>query len=171
MSNANLFRAFEMEKKGWRMVDPGSAAGLDGSMAKAVQSDKNWFGYYWSPTALIGKFSMIKVPFGVPFAGSENWDGCIVKPEQECADPKPSAWTKSAVYTLITDKLKKSSSAASDYLKSRVYPGSVMNGMLVYMQENQADGSDAAIEFIKKHENVWGKWVNAEIAAKVKAGL
>lgn len=171
LSNANLFRAFEMEKKGWRMVDPGSAAGLDGSMAKAVQSDKNWFGYYWSPTALIGKFSMIKVPFGVPFAGSENWDGCIVKPEQECADPKPSAWTKSAVYTLITDKLKKSSSAAADYLKSRVYPGSVMNGMLVYMQENQADGSDAAIEFVKKHENVWGKWVSADIAAKVKAGL
>ncbi len=37
LTNANLFRAFEMEKKGWVLVDPGSAAGLDGSLAKAVE--------------------------------------------------------------------------------------------------------------------------------------
>ena len=29
-----------MEKKGWVLVDPGSAAGLDGSMAKAVEEVK-----------------------------------------------------------------------------------------------------------------------------------
>ncbi|MFP6761898.1 MAG: glycine betaine ABC transporter substrate-binding protein, partial [Rhodospirillales bacterium] len=166
--NANLFRAFEMKKKGWLLVDPGSAAGLDGSMAKAVERGQNWFGYYWSPTALIGKYGMVKLPFGVPFVGSEHWDGCIVKAEQDCANPKPSAWTKSAVYTVITDKLKKSSSAAANYLKSRVYPGKVMNGMLVYMQANQADGADAAAEFLKKHENIWKKWVPADVAAKVK---
>ena len=85
LANANLFRAFEMEKKGWVLVDPGSAAGLDGSMAKAVERGENWFGYYWSPTSLIGKYNMVPVDFGVPFAGSANWDGCIVKPEQECA--------------------------------------------------------------------------------------
>ena len=168
LTNANLFRAFEMKAKGWVLVDPGSAAGLDGSMAKAVERDQNWFGYYWSPTALIGKYKMIKVPFGVPFGGSENWDGCIVKPEQECAAPKPSSWTQSAVYTVITDKLKKNSDAAAGYLKSRVYPGEVMNGMLVYMQANQADGADAAAEFLKKHQDVWGKWVPASIAAKIK---
>ena len=39
-----------MEKKGWVLVDPGSAAGLDGSMTKAVERGENWFGYYWSPT-------------------------------------------------------------------------------------------------------------------------
>ena len=168
LTNANLFRAFEMKKKGWLLVDPGSAAGLDGSMAKAVERGQNWFGYYWSPTALIGKYNMVKLPFGVPFVGSEHWDGCIVKPEQECDNPKPSSWTKSAVYTVITDKLKKNSSAAANYLKTRVYPGSVMNGMLVYMQANQADGADAAAEFLKKHKNIWSKWVPADVAAKVK---
>ena len=88
LTNANLFRAFEMEKKGWVLVDPGSAAGLDGSLAKAVERGQNWFGYYWSPTALAGKYSLVKIPFGVPFAGSDNWDGCIVKPEQDCARPE-----------------------------------------------------------------------------------
>ena len=168
LANNNLFRAFEMKKKGWILVDPGSAAGLKGSIAKAVERGENWFGYYWSPTAIIGKYNLVKVPFGVPFAGSDNWDGCIVKPEQECANPKPSSWTKSVVNTVITAKLKNSSSEAAGYLKARVFPGSVMNAMLVYMQKNQADGADAAAAFIKKHKDVWSKWVPAGVASKIK---
>jgi glycine betaine/proline transport system substrate-binding protein len=46
-----------------------------------------------------------------------------------------------------------------------------MNGMLVYMADNQAGGSDAAIEFLTKHEDVWTKWVSSGVAKKVKAGL
>ncbi len=171
LANANLFRAFEMEKKGWLLIDPGSAAGLDGSMAKAVERGENWFGYYWSPTSMIGKYKMVPVDFGIPFAGRDNWDNCIVKPEQDCADPKPSAWTKSEVNTVITDSFAKRGGAAIDYLRDRVYPGAIMNGMLVYMSENQAGGEDAAIEYLLKHEDVWTKWVSSGVAAKVKASL
>ena len=172
LANANLFRAFEMEKKGWVLVDPGSAAGLDGSIAKAAEGDKNWFGYYWNPTAIIGKYNMQPMDFGVPFAGSENWDGCIVKPEQECADPKPSAWTHSEVNTIVTDNFKNNAgSEVMDYLANRTFPGPVMNGMLVWMGDNQAEGSDAAIEFLKQHEDVWSEWVPSSAAKKIKAAL
>ena len=54
LANANLFRAFEMEKKGWVLVDPGSAAGLDGTISKAADSGYPWFGYYWNPTSMVG---------------------------------------------------------------------------------------------------------------------
>ena len=57
------------------------------------------------------------------------------------------------------------------YIKKRTYPGPVMNGMLVYMADNQASGADAAIEFLSKHEDVWSKWVSSSVAGKVKAGL
>ena len=171
LANNNLFRAFEMEKKGWVLIDPGSAAGLDGSMSKAVERGQNWFGYYWSPTAMIGKYQMVPLPFGVPFGGKENWDGCIVKPEQECANPKVSAWTKSEVHTIVTDSFKKSGGDAVTYLSKRVIPGPVMNGMLVFMADEQAGGADAAIEFLKKHEAVWSKWVSSSAAAKIKKSL
>ena len=46
-----------------------------------------------------------------------------------------------------------------------------MNGMLVYMLEEQAEGSDAAVEFLKQHEDVWTKWVSGAVAEKVKAGI
>ena len=172
LASNNLFRAFKMEEAGWKLVDPGSAAGLDGSMTKAVERGENWFGYYWSPTAMIGKHNMVKLDFGVPFAGKENWDGCIVKPEQECADPKPSAWTHSEVHSVVTTKFKETGGKeATDYLNKRVFPGPVMNAMLVYMGEEQASGGDAAVEFLKQHEDIWTTWVSADVAAKVKAGL
>ena len=171
LANANLFRAFEMEKKGWVLVDPGSAAGLDGSMSKAAERGENWFGYYWAPTALIGKYNMVPLDFGVPFAGKENWDGCIVKAEQDCANPKPSAWTKSEVHTVITDSFKKKGGAAITYLSKRIVPGPIMNSMLVFMADEQAGGNDAAIEFLKKHEAIWSKWVSADAAKKIKKTL
>ena len=172
LANANLFRAFEMEKKGWKMVEPGSAAGLDGSMSKAAERGEPWFGYYWSPTALVGKYKMVKLPFEAEFAGAENWDGCIVKSEQECADPKPSAWTKSEVNSVVTKEFKEKAPAETvEYLQKRVFPGEVMNEMLVYMGDNQATGADAAIEFLKTKEDVWTQWVSAEVAEKIKKSL
>ena len=172
LANANLFRAFEMEAKGWKLVDPGSAAGLDGSMTKAVERGENWFGYYWSPTTLIGKHKMFKLDFGVPFAGSENWDGCIVKAEQDCANPKPSSWTVSEVQSVVTTKFKDTTGEeVMNYLENRVYPGDIMNGMLVYMADNQAEGKDAAVEFLIAHGDVWKSWVSAEVADKIEKSI
>ena len=171
LTNANLFRAFDMEAKGWILVDPGSAAGLDGSMAKAVERGENWFGYYWNPTAMIGKYQMHLLPFGVEFAGSENWDGCIVKAEQDCADPQPSSWTESEVHTVITNRFSEAGGPAVEYLENRIFPGPVMNAMLVYMTEEQAGGEDAAIEFLSTRQDVWTTWVSEEVADKVRAAL
>jgi glycine betaine/proline transport system substrate-binding protein len=171
LSNRNHFRAWGMEEKGWAIVETGSAAGLDGSIAKAAERGENWFGYYWSPTALIGKYNMQAVDMG-EWGGKDNWDNCLVKPEQECADPKKSSWVKSEVFTIATDNFKKTAgSDGMNYLKKRVYPGPVMNGMLVWMGENQAEGADAAIEFLKTQEDVWTKWVSSDAASKIKKAL
>ena len=162
LTNINLFRAFDMEAKGWKLVDPGSSAGLDGSMSKAVERGENWFGYYWSPTALIGRHGMVKLDFGVPYVGDEHWNGCIVKPEQECADPQPSAWTESEVHTVATDEFKQSTTAEVwTFLENRVFPGELMNALLSYMDTNQADGADAAVKFIEENSDIWGPWVSS----------
>ena len=172
LANANLFKAFDMEKKGWVLIDPGSAAGLDGTISKAADSGDSWLGYYWNPTSMVGKYGLTPVDFGVPFAGRDNWDNCIMLPAGECADPKPTAWTKSEVNSLITSGFaKKGGNDAVTYVEKRTYPGDVMNGMLVYMADNQAKGSDAAVEFLKQHESLWSTWVTPAAAKKIKAGL
>ncbi len=167
--NISLFEAFDMEAKGWTLVDPGSAAGLDGSIAKANERNENWFGYYWSPTALIGKYNMVQVPFGVDYAGDEAWNGCIT--QAGCENPPQSSWVKSEVFTIVTPDFMENGGEINDYLAARVYPGAVMGSMLVYMSDEQAEGSDAAIEFLERYEDVWTQWVSPEVAARVKAAL
>ena len=112
----------------------------------------------------------MKIPFGVDY-DDDNWHNCIVKPEKECADPKPTSWTKSVVETVVTDNFMNNSGVASDFIKNRTYPGEIMNQMLVFMTDQKATGKDAAFEFLQKHENVWGKWVSDEAAKKIKASL
>jgi glycine betaine/proline transport system substrate-binding protein len=171
-ANANLYRAFDMEKKGWVLLDPGSAAGLDGSIAKASDSSEPWFGYYWNPTSMVGKYNLQPVDFGVPFAGRDNWDNCITLAEQDCADPKPTAWTRSEVNSIVSANFAKTGGKdVLGYVEKRTYPGPVMNGMLVYMADNQAKGSDAAVEFLIKHEDIWTKWVSSSVAKKIKKSL
>jgi glycine betaine/proline transport system substrate-binding protein len=170
LANQSLFIAFEMKKKGWILVDPGSQAGLDGSMSKAAERGDNWFGYYWAPTSLVGKYNMQLMDFGVPFAGSENWDGCVAKGPEECMEPKPSAWTKSIVQTIVTSEIKEMTEVMS-YFGKRIFPGSIMNNMLVYMENNQAHGEDGAIEFLEKYPEIWVNWITLEAAEKVKKAL
>ena len=107
----------------------------------------------------------------MPFAGKENWNGCVALAEQECANPKPSAWTKSEVHTVITDSFRKREGAVSEYFAKRIFPGPVMNATLAYMADQQATGEAAAIEFLTKHGDIWTKWVTADAAKKVKASL
>ena len=170
LANQSLFIAFEMEKKGWVLVDPGSQAGLDGSMSKAAERGDNWFGYYWSPTSLIGKYNMKLMDFGVPFAGSKNWDDCIAKGPEECIEPKPSAWTESIVQTVVTSEIKEMTEVMN-YFGKRIFPGSIMNSMLVYMEENQSQGADGAINFLEKYPEIWINWITLEAAKKIKKAL
>lgn len=167
--NLNLFEAYDMAEKGWVLIDPGSAAGLDGSIAKANERGENWIGYYWSPTSIIGKYNLQYVPFGVDFAGHDHWNDCIA--QEECADPQPTSWVKSEVYTMVTDEFKQNGGEINDYLAARIFSAEAMGAMLVYMADEQAGGEDAAIEFLIQYEDLWTTWVSEEVAAKIKAAL
>jgi glycine betaine/proline transport system substrate-binding protein len=168
--NNNLFTAFDMEAKGWVLVDPGSAAGLDGAMAKAVQRGDDYFGYYWSPTAMMGKYNMQMLDFGVPFQGMDVWTSCTT--QAECADPQPTAWSVSEINTIVTDSfMKNNDPKATAYIKARSYPADAMGAMLVYMADNQAGGNDTAIEFLVNHEDVWTQWVGVQAANLIKKSL
>ncbi len=143
---------------------------ISASIAKASQRGENWFGYYWSPTTLVGKAGLVSLSFGVKH-DPDMWHNCIVKPEKECANPKPTAWVKSEVQTIVTSDFMKKSSVASDYISKRVYPGDVMNSMLVFMDKEKADGKDAALEFLERHEPIWKNWVSSDAAKKIKSSM
>ena len=168
ISTGNLFKALNLEEAGFEMVDPGSGAGLAGSIAKAYERGEGWFGYYWAPTAVLGKYEMVKVDFGSGI-DVEGFRGCIT--QNECADPKPTMYPPSEVWTVTTGAFSKDHADIADYLSKRSFKNAQMNGLLAWMEDNQADGEIAGIHFLKENAAQWSSWLSADAAAKVSKAL
>jgi len=167
ISTDSVFRANDAEGKGFELVDTGSAAGLDGSIAKAYEREEGWLGYYWAPTAILGRYEMVKLDMGPH--DKEEWDTCTSV--LDCEDPKPNGWAKSEVFSVVTDDFAEKAGVAMDYIGTRQWKNQTVNELLSWMSDNQATGEEAAIYFLENNEDVWGKWVDADVAEKVKAAL
>ncbi|MGX5665938.1 ABC transporter substrate-binding protein [Rhizobium daejeonense] len=168
ISTANLYKALGAKEKGFELIDTGSAAGLDGSIANAFEKKTGWLGYYWAPTAILGKYEMVKLSFGVENDKAE-WDRCTAVPD--CADPKVNAYPVSDVFTVVTKKFAETNAIAVDYLKTRKWDNQTVGKVLAWMDENQGTNEDAAKYFLENYGDMWTTWVSPEVAAKVKAGL
>ena len=163
------YKAFEAEKAGFTLVDTGSAAALDGSIAKAYERKQGWVGYYWAPTALLGKYEMVKLEAGVPNDPAE-WKRCNTV--ADCPDPKPNAWPVDHVVTLVAKSFsEKADPAVMDYLKKRSWSNETVNKLMAWMTDNQATGEDGAKHFLKENKDIWSKWVSPEAAKKIEAAL
>lgn len=164
----NLFKALKLEEAGFELGDPGSGAGLAGSLAKAYEREEAWFGYYWAPTPLLGKYEMVKVDFesGVD---EKHFAECIAV--ADCDDPKPTMYPPAPVHTVVTADLAKRAPGVVDYLSRRSFTNKFMNGFLAWMDDNQADGEIAMEHFLNENEAQWSAWVSADAAAKIKAAL
>lgn len=160
--------AYDFAKHNFIQVDPGSSAGLDGSIAKAYDREEAWFGYYWQPTVPITKYELKKLDFGVPF-DKEAWDGCIVN--DDCAEPKKSDYTPSEVLTVVMNDFAEKNPDVMGYLDNRIYDSNTVGKVIVYMDDNQASGEDGAYYFLQNFQDVWTKWVPADVADKIKAAL
>ena len=166
---SQFYKAFGAEKAGFVLVDTGSAAGLDGSIAKAYERKEPWLGYYWSPTALLGKYEMVRLDPGVPRDEAE-WNRCNTV--ADCPDPKPNTWTPDEVVTLVAKPFsERVDPAVMDYLNKRAWSNDTVNKLMAWMTDNQASGEEGAKQFLKENEDLWTKWVSAEAAEKIKASL
>ncbi len=103
------------------------------------------------------------------YAGDDNWVGCVALASTGC---EPSSWINSRVNTLLSDNMYYNGpSEAMKYFKARTWPGTVMNEMLVWMEETGGTGADASVEFLSSRGDVWKAWVSADVAASVEASL
>lgn len=166
---SQLYKAYGAEAAGFTLVDTGSAAGLDGSIAKAYERQEGWVGYYWSPTALLGKYEMVKLDHGVP-EDAEEWKRCTSV--AECADPKKNAWPMDDVMTVVAKGFADSAPPeVMDYLSKRTWSNATVNALMAWMTDNQATGEDGARHFLQENPDLWTPWVSPEAAEKIKASL
>ncbi|OBZ93863.1 ABC transporter substrate-binding protein [Pararhizobium polonicum] len=168
ISTTNLYKAINGDAAGFTLVDTGSAAGLDGSIANAFEKKAGWLGYYWAPTAILGKYEMTKLGFGMETDKAE-WDRCTSV--TDCPDPKVNGYPTSEVYTIVTKGFSEKAGVAMDYIQKRKWENATVNKVLAWMDENQGTNADAAKQFLENYPEVWTTWVPADVAEKIKAAL
>jgi len=124
---------------------PGSGTALAASMVGAFEQGEPWIGYYWEPTAVIGRLDMVMIP------GSE--------------------FPPTSVDILVNAENSKNFPVLVEFLKKYNTTLDENNKTLAALQELELDSEGAAIWFLRNYEETWTKWVPAEVAEKVKAAL
>jgi glycine betaine/proline transport system substrate-binding protein len=136
----------------------GSDAALSGSMAAACEKHEPWFGYYWSPTWVLGKLDMTPLeepPFDASLWGTTY--GCAFSPTH--------------VNIIVNSSLLETAPDIVEFLRNYETTCAQNNKVLAYMQENKASTGEAAVWFLEEYESLWTSWVPSDVASKVKAAL
>lgn len=168
ITSGHLFDALKLEDHNFEMIDPGSGAALAGTIAKAYERNKAWFGYYWSPTPVLGKYEMVKVDFG---SGTdiEEFRNCTTQPD--CESPKVTMFPAAPVHTVTTESFATSQPIAYQYFQKRGFTNEKMSELLAWMEDNQADAEEAMYHFLETSPDVWHNWVPQDVAEKVQQAL
>lgn len=124
---------------------PGSGTALAASMQGAYDRGQPWVGYYWEPTALIGRLDMILLP------GSE--------------------FPPTSVDILVHRDVPEQFPEVAELL--RAYNTSIPqnNALLAVMEDDGLDAAGAARWFLANEEATWTPWVSDEVAQRIRAAL
>ncbi len=124
---------------------PGSGTALAASMVGAFEQGEPWVGYYWEPTAVIGRLDMVMLP------GTE--------------------FPPTSVDILMYSESYEAMPVLAEFLKKYDTSLDQNNKALAAMQDNDLDAAGAAEWFLRTYEDTWTAWVPADVADNVKAAL
>lgn len=139
---------------------PGSQAAADASIARAFERGEAWFGYYWEPTWIMGKYDMTLLeepPYNPDCWTEEAGFGCAF----------PFTDVKKFVGKPFYDRAPELVEFIAAYKTDLEHN----NAILAFMQEREAEPEEAALWFLRTFESVWTEWVPADVAARVRAAL
>lgn len=123
----------------------GSGTALAGTMVGAYKKKEAWVGYYWAPTAVLGKLDMIRL--------------------------KGSEYPAADVNILVNSSMLEKAPEVVEILKKYSTTVDDNNEFLANMEDNGWDAAQAAEWFMKNKAEVWTQWVDADTADKINASL
>ena len=136
----------------------GSDAALSGSMAAAYERGEPWFGYYWAPTWVLGKYDMLALE--EPLFDEDLWTTT-----RACAYPSNN------VNVAVNAEFAERNPEVVEFLRNYRTQTAQHNVVLAYLDEQNATHEEAAMHYLRVYEDSWTQWVSSDVAAAVKAAL
>ncbi|MEM9580832.1 MAG: glycine betaine ABC transporter substrate-binding protein [Pseudomonadota bacterium] len=164
--NNNNLKALNAEASGLERFQHGSGETLQTSIAAAYDEKAPWLGYYWAPTAVLGKYPMVQVQVGEYDADAHACNG-----DANCADPKFSAYPAAKVVTAVSSAFMEREPEVAELLKNLSFTNAQMGEVLAWRLDNNASYDEAAVHFLTNNADVWGNWLSDEAKGKLAALL
>jgi len=165
ISNDHYIKAWDFKGKGMEVFNHGSGETLATSIGAAYESKKPWFGYYWGPTAILGKYKMVKVDVGPANVGVHK---CAS--DKDCTDtPKKSDYPASKVVTGVTNAFATSNPEITTLMSKMTFTNDQLNTVLAWKKDNKASAEEAAVSFIQANSNIWSQWLSGPAKTKLAA--
>ncbi|WLD93095.1 ABC transporter substrate-binding protein [Alkalihalobacillus sp. AL-G] len=145
-------------KETFNYFGPGSDAAIVSSLAAAYESGEPWVGYYWSPTWVTGLYDLTLLK--EPEYNEETWE-----------KNKGTEFPPNKVVVAVHKDMPEQAPEVVDFLKNYETSSKLTEEALNYMKKNDVKADEAAKWWMKKHEDIWTKWVPDDVAQKVKDAL
>jgi len=164
--NNNNLKALGAEANGLERFQHGSGETLQTSIAAAYDEKAPWFGYYWAPTAVLGKYPMVAVEVGEYNAEAHTCNGDV-----DCANPTFSAYPAAKVVTAVSAAFMEREPEVAELLKHVSFTNAQMGEVLAWRLDNNASYDEAAVHFLTNNAGIWGSWLNDDARGKLSALL
>ncbi|SEL63886.1 glycine betaine/proline transport system substrate-binding protein [Roseivivax marinus] len=163
--NDNILEAAGFEEAGFEIFNHGSGETMASSIGAAYTSEEPWIGYYWSPTAILGRYPMTRIDMG-----GFDAEAHACNEQADCENPQVSAYPNADVYTVVTDSFAEREPEVTEMLRNMQFTNDQMNGVLAWMEENTASAEEGAVHFLTENTDLWSDWLN-ESARENLAGV
>lgn len=159
--NDNLIEALDMRDR-IEIFDHGSGETLAASIASAFENEEPWFGYYWGPTAVLGKYQMAKVEIG-------ELDEEIHTANQNADNPDPgvSDFLPAPVLNVATRELADREPDVAEVMGNVAFDVDVLSGLLAWQEDNGASAEEAAAHFLSTRSDLWAEWISDDARDKL----
>ena len=164
--NDNMNRVIDMEGKGIEVFNHGSGETLATAIASAYADEQSWFGFYWAPTAVLGKYPMVLVDMGGHDAETHTCNSST-----DCAEPGISSYPRAAVKTAATTSFQERELEIAELMSKITFTNDQMNGILAWMEDNNASAEEGAVYFLTNNKALWADWLSEEAQGKLAALL
>ena len=153
--STNLLKAGGLIDAGIENFVHGSGETLAASIAAAHENKEPWFGFYWAPTSVLGKYPMTLVELA-PHDPEKHT--CNIT--ADCATPSMSAFPRSVVVTVLSKEFMAKNSEISNLMTNLSFTNSQMGETLAWVEDNNASYDEGAVYFLTTYKDVWGSWLN-----------
>jgi glycine betaine/proline transport system substrate-binding protein len=164
--NNNNYKASGLAEAGVERFQHGSGETLATAIAAAYQDKEPWFGYYWAPTSVLGKYPMVAVSTADYNAEAHSCNG-----DPDCATPTLSAYPTAKVATAVSGAFAEREPEIVELMSNVTFTNAQMGEVLAWQDENNASYDEAAVYFLTNYSDTWGGWLNEEAKGKLSALL